>query len=65
MDRLCPATLRRKKMTLGTILLIVLVLLLVGAIPTWPHSRGWGYGPSGGIGLVLLILLILLLLGKI
>jgi len=52
-------------MTLGTILLIVLVLLLVGAIPTWPHSRGWGYGPSGGIGLVLLILLILLLLGKI
>jgi hypothetical protein len=52
-------------MTLGTILLIVLVLLLVGAIPTWPHSRGWGYGPSGGIGLVLLILLILLVLGKI
>jgi len=52
-------------MTLGTILLIVLVLLLVGAIPTWPHSRGWGYAPSGGIGLVLLILLILLLLGKI
>jgi len=52
-------------MTLGTILLIVLILLLVGAIPTWPHSRGWGYGPSGGIGLVLLILLILLLLGKI
>jgi hypothetical protein len=52
-------------MTLGTILLIVFVLLLIGAIPTWPHSRGWGYGPSGGIGLVLLILLILLLLGKI
>jgi len=52
-------------MTLGTILLIVLVLLLVGAIPTWPHSRGWGYGPSGGIGLVLLVLLILLVLGKI
>jgi len=52
-------------MTLGTILLIVLVLLLVGAIPTWPHSRGWGYGPSGGIGLVLLVLLILLMLGKI
>jgi len=52
-------------MTLGTILLIVLVLLLVGAIPTWPHSRGWGYAPSGGIGLVLLILLILLVLGKI
>ena len=52
-------------MSLGTILLIVLVLLLIGAIPSWPHSRGWGYGPSGGIGLVLLILLILLVLGKI
>ncbi len=52
-------------MTLGTIILIVLVLLLLGAIPTWPHSRGWGYGPSGGLGLVVVILLILLLLGKI
>jgi hypothetical protein len=52
-------------MTLGTILLIVVVLLLIGAFPTWPHSRGWGYGPSGGLGLVLLILLVLLLLGKI
>lgn len=52
-------------MTLGTILLIVLVLLLIGAIPSWPHSRGWGYAPSGGIGLLLLILLILVLLGKI
>jgi hypothetical protein len=52
-------------MTLGTILLIVLILLLIGAIPSWPHSRGWGYGPSGGIGLILLILIILLLLGKI
>ncbi|MBS1142815.1 MAG: hypothetical protein H6R14_221 [Proteobacteria bacterium] len=52
-------------MSLGTILLIVLVLLLVGAIPTWPHSRGWGYAPSGGIGMLLLILLILVLLGKI
>ncbi|MBS1157792.1 MAG: conserved hypothetical transrane protein [Proteobacteria bacterium] len=52
-------------MSLGTILLIVLVLLLVGAIPTWPHSRSWGYAPSGGIGLVLLILLVLLLLGRI
>lgn len=50
---------------MGTILLIVLILLLVGAIPAWPHSRGWGYGPSGGIGLVLLILLVLLMLGKI
>jgi len=52
-------------MTLGTILLIILVLLLIGAIPTWPHSRGWGYGPSGGLGLLLVILIILLLLGKI
>ncbi len=52
-------------MSLGTILLIVLILMLLGAIPTWPHSRGWGYGPSGGIGLVLLIVLILFLLGRI
>lgn len=52
-------------MTLGTILLIVLILLLIGAIPSWPHSRGWGYGPSGGIGLLVLILLILVLMGKI
>ncbi|MDP2241488.1 MAG: DUF3309 family protein [Burkholderiales bacterium] len=52
-------------MSLGTILLIVLVLMLLGVIPTWPHSRQWGYGPSGGIGLVLLIIVILLLLGKI
>lgn len=52
-------------MGLGTILLIILVLALVGVIPTWPHSKQWGYGPSGGIGLLLLILVILLLLGKI
>ena len=52
-------------MTLGTILLIVLVLLLIGAIPSWPHSRNWGYGPTGGLGLVLAIVLILWLLGKI
>ncbi|MFB0585609.1 DUF3309 domain-containing protein [Aeromonas salmonicida] len=50
---------------MGTILLIVLVLLLIGVIPSWPHSRGWGYGPSGAIGLVLTILPILVLLGKI
>jgi hypothetical protein len=56
---------RRNDMSIGMILLIVLVLALVGVIPAWPHSRGWGYGPSGGIGTVLLILLILLLLGKI
>ena len=52
-------------MSLGMILLIVVILLLFGVIPTWPHSRSWGYGPSGGIGLVLLIIVILLLLGKI
>jgi len=52
-------------MSVGTILLVILVLALVGVIPTWPHSSSWGYGPSGGIGLVLLIVLILLLLGKI
>ncbi len=52
-------------MTIGTILVIILLLALVGAIPAWPHSRGWGYGPSGGVGLILLIVLILLLLGKI
>ncbi len=52
-------------MSVGMIILIVLVLMLLGVIPTWPHSRQWGYYPSGGIGLVLLILVILLLLGKI
>jgi uncharacterized protein DUF3309 len=52
-------------MSLGTILLIVVVLLLIGVLPTWPHSRAWGYAPSGGLGLVLVILLILFLLGKI
>jgi|MGYP003411297643 Protein of unknown function (DUF3309) len=52
-------------MSLGTILLIVLILILVGVIPSWPHSRSWGYGPSGGIGLVVVILVILLLLGRI
>jgi hypothetical protein len=50
---------------LGTILLIVLVLTLIGAIPAWPHSRSWGYWPSSGLGLIVLILLILLLLGRI
>jgi len=47
---------------MGLILLIVLVLLLLGAIPSWPHSRNWGYGPSGGIGLILVIVLVLVLL---
>ncbi len=52
-------------MGLGMILLIVLVLMLVGAVPAWPHSRGWGYGPSGGLGLIEVVLLVLLLLGRI
>lgn len=52
-------------MSLGTILLIILVLMLLGAIPTWPHSRHWGYGPSGGIGLLVMILLVLVLLGRL
>lgn len=52
-------------MTIGTILLIILILLFLGAIPSWPHSRSWGYYPSGGIGLILLIVLILLFLGRI
>jgi hypothetical protein len=50
---------------LGTILIVVVILLLVGSLPTWPHSRQWGYYPSGGIGLILLILIILLLLGRL
>jgi hypothetical protein len=52
-------------MAIGTILLIILILALLGVIPAWPHSRSWGYGPSGGIGLILLILLILVVLGRI
>lgn len=52
-------------MTLSTILLILLILILIGALPTWPHSRNWGYFPSGGLGLVLVILLILMLMGRI
>jgi Protein of unknown function (DUF3309) len=52
-------------MSLGTILLIILILLLLGVLPTWPHSRGWGYYPTGGIGLILLIIIVLLLLGRL
>jgi hypothetical protein len=52
-------------MTLGTILLIVLVLLLLGVIPSWPHSKSWGYGPSGVLGVVLVVVLILLVMGRI
>ena len=50
---------------LGTVLVILLVLMLIGALPSWPHSRNWGYYPTGGLGLVLIILVILLLLGRI
>ena len=52
-------------MGLGTILLIVLILMLIGAIPAWPHSRSWGYGPSGGLGLVVIVIIVLLLMGRI
>lgn len=50
---------------LGTILLIILILLVIGALPTWPYSQGWGYYPTGGLGLVLIIILVLLLMGRI
>ena len=56
---------RRTIAMLGTILLILLILMLLGAMPAWPHSRSWGYGPSGGLGLVVLIIVILLLMGRI
>jgi hypothetical protein len=52
-------------MSVATIVLIVLVLILIGAIPAWPHSKNWGYAPSGGIGLVLLIVLVLLVVGRL
>ena len=56
---------RNTVMTIGTLLLVIIVLMLIGVFPAWPHSRGWGYGPSGGLGFILLILLVLVLLGKI
>jgi hypothetical protein len=52
-------------MSLGMILLIILVLMLLGAIPTWPHSRSWGYAPSGGLGLIAVIIIVLLLMGRL
>jgi hypothetical protein len=52
-------------MSLGTLLLVLLVLLLIGAIPSWPHSRRWGYGPSGVLGLVLVVLLVLMVMGRV
>jgi asparagine N-glycosylation enzyme membrane subunit Stt3 len=56
---------KEKLMSLGTILLIVLILLLIGAIPTWPHSKSWGYGPSGGLGLVAVVVVVLLVMGRL
>lgn len=56
---------KNNTMSLGTILLIILILMLVGAFPSWPHSKGWGYFPSGLLGLVVVILIIMLLLGRI
>ncbi|HEX9905724.1 MAG TPA: DUF3309 family protein [Propylenella sp.] len=50
---------------LGTILLIILILLLIGAVPSWPHSRGWGYGPSGILGVILIVVIVLLLMGRL
>jgi hypothetical protein len=50
---------------MGTILLIILILLLIGALPTWPYSSGWGYYPSGGVGIIVIVLIILLLMGRI
>jgi hypothetical protein len=52
-------------MSLGTVLLIVLVLMLIGVIPTWPHSKSWGYGPSGALGLIAVVVIVLLVLGRI
>ena len=58
-------TIEKHIMSLGTILLVLLILMVLGALPTWPHSRSWGYAPSGGLGLILVILLVLFLLGRI
>jgi hypothetical protein len=63
--RLACHTVKESSMSLGTILLIVLILMLIGAMPTWPHSRSWGYAPSGGLGLIVLLLVVLLLMGRL
>lgn len=52
-------------MSIGTVLAIVLILMVIGTVPAWPHSRGWGYGPSGGLGLIALILIVLVVMGRI
>jgi hypothetical protein len=54
-----------RKLMLGTILVIILIILLIGALPSWPYSSGWGYYPSGGLGLIIVILLILVLMGRV
>ena len=64
-DAANPEPLKENVMSLGTILLIVLILMLIGVIPTWPHSRSWGYAPSGVLGLVVLVILVLLLMGRL
>jgi hypothetical protein len=60
-----PLPIKESRMRLGTILLIILVLMMVGVLPTWPHSLHWGYLPSGGLGLVVLIVIVLLLTGRL
>ena len=62
---LCVRNLKEMQVTLGTILIIILILVLVGALPSWGYSRDWGYGPSGGLGLIVIIIIILVLMGKI
>ena len=61
----CPTEGNGATPMLGTILLVILVLLVIGAIPSWPHSRSWGYAPSGGLGVILLVILILVLMGRL
>jgi hypothetical protein len=58
-------TVIERNFMLGTILLVLLILMLIGAFPAWPHSRSWGYGPTGGLGLLVIILIVLILLGRI
>jgi hypothetical protein len=64
-DRSLPTSLLGERRMLGTVLLVVLVLLLIGAIPSWPHSRSWGYGPSGVLGFIAVVVLVLLVMGRL
>ena len=59
------AGVEERKMTLGTLLLIIVILLLIGAVPSWPYSKGWGYGPSGVLGVVVLVVVLLVVMGRI